>query len=479
MYKLQTSTVMRDLVFVSHANPEDNQFCQWLSLHLAREGYPVWLDLKRLLGGENFWGDIEEAIRQRSTKFLYVLSRASNTKPGPLKELAVAQTVAKTLNLNDFVIPLRIDDLPFSEININLHQLNAISFDANWAKGFQQLLLKLEREGVKKDPNFTPSAVSEWWRTQFGAQAGVLAETEDCPSNWFEIARLPQKVYFYEGSEKRTFTGNMPTPIFYPNVEYSDRRVSFADESHFSRVFNIRRCVEFNTQDVIAGIVDERYLKQSEARKILSYLLVDNWVNMMRTREMAVYQLSNHRFCGALRQNQVKDDKVFYSALNGRPAWRGMVGYKTMKRLNGPSWVRIWHYAVQAQVRYFPELLYVVSGHVVFSEDGQAPWESRERQHNARRSQCKNWWNDDWRDRLLAMTSWLANGNEKISIDCGGDSLEVSPQPLIFHSPIKYAGIVPATPNDGDERDGAGILSDGSDELTDHDVDEGGEPCAD
>src|SRR5689334_23719361 len=204
---------MRELVFVSHANPEDNQFCLWLTLHLAREGYPVWLDLKRLLGGENFWNDIEQAIRHRSAKVLYVLSRTSNVKPGPLKELAVAQTVAKKDGFLDFVIPLLVDDLPFSDININLHQLNAISFYENWAKGFEQLLRKLEKDGVQKDANFTPSAVTEWWRTQFSAQAGVVAEAESCPSTWFEISRIPEKLYFYEGTEKQSFTGNAPTPI--------------------------------------------------------------------------------------------------------------------------------------------------------------------------------------------------------------------------------------------------------------------------
>ena len=78
---------MRDFIFVSHANPEDNEFALWVTLQLAKEGYPVWCDLTRLLGGEDFWVDIENAIRERAVKFLYVLSNTSNTKPGPLKEL--------------------------------------------------------------------------------------------------------------------------------------------------------------------------------------------------------------------------------------------------------------------------------------------------------------------------------------------------------------------------------------------------------
>jgi len=57
------SSGVRNMIFVSHANPEDNLFTRWLALRLAREGYPVWSDLTKLLGGEDFWRDIEVAIR--------------------------------------------------------------------------------------------------------------------------------------------------------------------------------------------------------------------------------------------------------------------------------------------------------------------------------------------------------------------------------------------------------------------------------
>ena len=85
----------RDMLFVSHANPEDNEFARWLALQLAKEGYPVWCDLTKLLGGETLWDDAEEAIRTRTVKFLYVLSEASNEKGGPLRELQVAQGLAR------------------------------------------------------------------------------------------------------------------------------------------------------------------------------------------------------------------------------------------------------------------------------------------------------------------------------------------------------------------------------------------------
>ena len=78
------------MVFLSHANPEDDLVTSWLALQLAREGYAVWCDLTKLLGGEAFWDDIQTAIEHRSAKFLYVLSRNSNRKDGALAELTVA-----------------------------------------------------------------------------------------------------------------------------------------------------------------------------------------------------------------------------------------------------------------------------------------------------------------------------------------------------------------------------------------------------
>src|SRR3954468_23737334 len=109
---------MKDMLFISHANPEDNEFARWIALKLAAHGYPVWCDLTKLLGGEVFWDDIEDAIRQRTVKFLYVLSRTSNQKRGPRNELAVALGMQRAEKLKDFVIPLWVDSLSPGEFNV-------------------------------------------------------------------------------------------------------------------------------------------------------------------------------------------------------------------------------------------------------------------------------------------------------------------------------------------------------------------------
>src|ERR1700722_16328988 len=92
---------MRDTVMISHANPEDNEFALWLSLQLAKDGYKVWCDLIDLIGGEQFWSDIEYVIRNRARKFVYILSRTSNeSNRGFRKELHLADSEAKKISKN-------------------------------------------------------------------------------------------------------------------------------------------------------------------------------------------------------------------------------------------------------------------------------------------------------------------------------------------------------------------------------------------
>jgi hypothetical protein len=76
---------------------------------------------------------------------------------------------------------------------------------------------------------------------------------------------------------------------------------------------------------------------------------------------------------------------------------------------------------------------------VVFTNDGTTIWESKKKLASARRSQCKSWWNDEWRDRTLAAAMHLCDGDDKITIHLGTKaSLTIPPLPLPFCSPVSY-----------------------------------------
>ncbi|MDQ2947213.1 MAG: toll/interleukin-1 receptor domain-containing protein, partial [Acidobacteriota bacterium] len=128
------------MIFVSHANPEDNEFAKWLTLQLANEGYAVWCDQTKLLGGEKFWEDIQTAIKNHTAKFVFVLTEPANNKRGTLDELDCAIGTEKRKNLKDFIIPLKLDDLAYDDTYISIRRLNQIYFRKSWATGLAKLL---------------------------------------------------------------------------------------------------------------------------------------------------------------------------------------------------------------------------------------------------------------------------------------------------------------------------------------------------
>jgi len=117
-----------------------------------------------------------------------------------------------------------------------------------------------------------------------------------------------------------------------------------------------------------------------------------------------------------------------------------MVGRSTRTNpQTGITTVRYWHFGLELRPMVHPIRAYVMKPHVVFTNDGLNVWESKKRLAAARRSQCKDWWNDEWRDRTLAAASHLANQDGDIVLKLGCDvSMKVSPLPLMFNSPVSY-----------------------------------------
>src|ERR1700733_907301 len=186
----------RDLIFISHAAPEDNDVAVWLTAHLAREGYHVWCDLPRLLGGERFWAEIEARIRDEAVKVLYILSKTSNgdSDRGFRKELHLADSESKRHLANgskDFLIPIAVDDLRSADYNVYVHQRNATQFQDGWAIGFAKLLKKLKQDKVpKRMPRGGERAVAEWWDKFRSSSKGVKKRPTEFLSNWFPITSL-------------------------------------------------------------------------------------------------------------------------------------------------------------------------------------------------------------------------------------------------------------------------------------------------
>jgi len=217
----------RQVLFLSHAAPEDNEFVRWLSAQLAIAGYEVWCDVTELLGGERFWTDITDAIDACTFRFLFVSTLHANTKPGTLRELKMALDAQEKHGLKDFIVPMKIDEFPFRSMQDTIQDLNMVRFDGTWATGLRQLLALLEREGAPKSDSANASAVMDWYTRSIDSQRQVVVSNDKYLSNWFRL-RLPKRLYSHQFRGPSTSLPSLAAGFPYPYRVHGSRLLTFA-----------------------------------------------------------------------------------------------------------------------------------------------------------------------------------------------------------------------------------------------------------
>lgn len=414
----------------------DKDFALWLSLQLISQGYPVWCDLLDTEPGGYTSPMIEDTVKNRAAKYLFVLSSLSNVDTNLLKELRFAFEVTQTKKLSGFVIPVQVVDIPDEERNILLQGTSPIDFSQGWSGGFDNLLKYLEKSDVAKDEEFTPSKANDLWRLQFNAEKGLKHEPEELLSNWFPI-RLPEVLYFHE--LQRSGIGLLAIQkedLPFPSIQNNVYLISFAKAEDFSEKLgeniSIKSTIEINPQDFLDGNYDQKLAKEDLAWNFVTELLNDAWGRFFSETKLKKHILANNRlsYYFPIGFSDKSDNKVFFRGVDGRRSWRSLAGKHKSN---------FWHFGIQGRAMLYPEPVFIVKSHGLASSDGINVWESKERLHTARRRWFKNWWNAEWRDRLLAAITYLSGEKEFFEISLGTDvSIPVSSSPLVFLSPVKY-----------------------------------------
>lgn len=366
------SSVLPDLssrkaVFLSHANPADNPFTQWLALRLAREGYEVWCDLTKLLGGDDFWSDIEQALRQRARKVVYILSRTSNQAGGVLKEIAVANGIAKQLKDTGFIIPVKIDDLPYADHNIEINRLNALSFTDGWAKGLADLLKTLQEDGVARDTTGGPGAVATWWNDHQLNKALVRNEPQPHWTNYFPVKSLPGGIWIWHVPP----SGRVSDATNWPAYRISDRFVSFANAKELTGVDRTPtggRGVQIPL-DLEADPPKEAALTRAQLRTAVRQLLRQSWDRLAESRRLPLYHLSSRRRTLWFPSGSASPHGVRFVGIDGKRTDRQLFGFKSVGP-KGAKYKRFYHYGLEAQVVTYPEVMLALKSHVIFTLDG-------------------------------------------------------------------------------------------------------------
>jgi len=418
-------TPSRETIFISHATPKDNDFTRWLALKLVSLGYNVWCDILKLSKGSDFWKDIEREIRQNTCKFLIVLSNTSNQSQGVLNEIATAIKVKKQLSDDTFIIPLVIDaNLSYDDINIELVRLNAIDFKRSWAIGLQELIMALEKGNISKNQP-DPLKSNLLYQQIYLQDKTVIDKKEIYASNWFPITEFPKELRFHHFERLIPKDFDVRTLTF-PAVVYKDYLCTFAYEYDFihqlpkTATYNNLKTIRVPIENIFDKTYDSDFINSGEAQRLIIQLTNKAFELRMKDKGITEYPMSNKTGYW-FKKNQLEKDKFNKIQLVGK-----------QKDKN-------WHFGISAAAKLYPMHVLMVSSHIFFTEDGSKLIETKSIQHSSRRRQGKNWWNDDWKTKLIAFVQYLNDENNKFYLEGGSEEkIWISAEAVAFKSEVGY-----------------------------------------
>ena len=409
----------RDIIFISHATPEDNDFVRWLGTRLTGHGYKIWADLFELKGGTPFWSSIEEALRNFAIKVIFVVSKSSvhPDRTGVRNELSVADTIKKTLKDRAFIIPVRIDDTPFGEFPIQIHQLNAIDFSKGWGPKLAELLDSLDAGKAPKFPGAQTEDFEKWRASLVRTAASVEIAPEPVLTNLLPVDKLPEHINCFEyiGDNTKIEAGlnatGLPLRMHHRNI-FSFAAMESIQE-HLSPSFTLKPRAVLSFADFLNGSAqDVTAPSREDASNMATHLLRAHIERHLVAKGLKRFELSS----GAafyFPSGLVPNDKVYYVDASGRRTHKNVVGRSARYRVN-------WHLAMKVNVTLRPPAVVRFKPYVCFSEDGQSAITDLKRTSAIRRGFCRSWWNQHWRQLQQAFCVFLAADQSAISIDLAG-----------------------------------------------------------
>lgn len=410
----------RDIIFISHATPNDNEFVRWLGTRLTGHGYKVWADIFDLAGGTPFWISIEDALRKRALKVIFVGSRASCEpgRSGVRNEISVADAIKKSLKDSEFIIPVRIDDVPFDEFPIQIHQLNAIDFTAGWGAKLALLVDTLTKAKVPRTVTDLGAEFDRW--RQVSVRSDVVLERGDEPliTSILPILALPDEISFYEYDGEKGAFEDAVRSLSYPSAMHHRLLVSFAGAGEIQARLPPGLTVALRgiakLPDFLDGAVtDPIGPNRSDANNWAVRMLRESFEAHLAQRGLLSYDAS----AGTVMffpKDLLPEDRVYYVNAKGKRTYKQIVGFS--KVLNAH-----WHLGMRAVVRLGDVPTVRLRPYVVFSRDGRQPLQDAGEMTKLRRRFCKSWFNHVWRPLWQAFFEFFGNGSDTVQIALGGN----------------------------------------------------------
>lgn len=419
---MSSREVAQDHLFVNYAS-EDVAFSDWLSLKLASEGYNIWYDRMKLLGGESYPRDIDNAIKNQTFRFITLLSRNSINKANPLKERTLALTIAKERNM-DFLIPINVDGLKPHQLPWMASDLTFISFERSWYVGFAALLKKLESIGAPKNGSRGKNRVVQWLSTE----ESISPSQEKLWTNILPVLGIPQYIRQFVIPPDIDIDSMMNEWSIY--VENPALVWSFTNPpSRSFRPITETAALDWRKEERVGGI---------KATDMVAFLLRRSIEVECLARGLRFTTDGSRLY---FPKDLIPSDRLHFTGYHGTRAWIKCVGERKFPvTIGGDRSIETSRYYLSPTFRSImnlfgsPVVRVGIEIHWTDVAGNELPHAKAARH---RRTLCKAWWNYEWLSRFMAIVSWLTREREKLVLGKteSGD-LVIGGSPIKLTSPI-------------------------------------------
>lgn len=407
---------LKEIIFISHANPEDNYFATWLASKLNLLGYKAWVDIEDFRTGDAFFTRISPIIKDESIRFIAVNSQAyinksKNQNSGVSRELNTAITVS---DIDNFILPIKIDDCRFDDFPSHYASWDTIDFSLNWQNGLIELVDELERGGVRKQNNLI-NPIENWYKV-IKNENTVIDKEEEYFSNWFSL-NLPNKVYIH-------WPDNFSNEIYkfpFPFILEAKRIITFASKETVEKHFRLRNSFSFPIEEFMSSddLIVDQFLILIEPKKKLVKLMNNAFKMHLDKKNLSYWHRRNLHY---FKQEEGKKKSVSLKKRFNKTS-RTLSGVKTEK-IKGKSQKVNWHYAISGTFDTIPIVHYKLYYTLVFTNEENKGF-GKSISLALRRSVPSDWYNRKWFEMLLAAVVKLSENEADEYVSMEIDESEV------------------------------------------------------
>lgn len=419
--RINTST-QRDHLFIHSAGEDDGGLAGWLTRKLTAEGYLVWCERVKLLGGETYPDDVDIAIRDRTFRFLGLYSRFSLRDPDVMRQRSLALSIASERQ-QDFLIPLDLDGVNLDQLDRVTSALNFISFKDNWAAGLKQLLEKLESIDC---PRLLPTGKRVAAET-FLDRDVLSAQKETVFSNCFRVLQIPSVIHRFKALKA------IP----------KERLEALKSDWSYRKVDSITFLSFHKPPASIAkeyGISERGGGLWPEVEKIDGIWSPNLASELIRKALVVKCHQKGLKYCPEAKllyfpPGLVKNNRLNFTRPNDvSKTWVAAHGKRTYR------FQRKYRYALapvfSVRQDLFDEFTVLIRMRVRLANTAGKAFTDKRTIVSRRKHLCKGWWNNDWLSRVFAVSQFLADDG-KITIGEPREAqIVIDASPLHLSAPV-------------------------------------------